>query len=79
MPLPTDVKDELIPVAAGLADVPLRQVADVVPAWKEGQIVRRNGIYTATVLADVAMARECLENDRPGAGDDERQSGCPTA
>ena len=53
--LPTDVKDELIPVAAGLADVPLRQVADVVPAWKEGQIVRRNGIYTATVLADVAM------------------------
>lgn len=30
-----DLEDELIPVAGGLANVPLRQVADVVPAWGE--------------------------------------------
>ena len=58
---PTEVKDELVPVAAGLADVPLRQVADVVPTWKEGQIVRRNGVYTATVQADLAMGENALK------------------
>ena len=64
--LPVEVKDELIPVAAGLADVPLRQVADVVPTWKEGQVVRRNGIYTATVQADLAVGGKCPENDCQG-------------
>ena len=59
--LPTEVKDELVPVAAGLTDVPLRQVADVVPTWKEGQIVRRNGIYTATVQADLVMGENALK------------------
>lgn len=48
-----DLKDELIPVAGGLANVPLRQVADVTPAWKTGQIVRRNGLYTVTVQAEL--------------------------
>lgn len=48
-----DLKDELIPVAGGLANVPLRQVADVIPAWKTGQIVRRNGLYTVTVQAEL--------------------------
>ena len=50
---PVDLKDELIPIAGGLADVPLRQVADVAPAWKTGQIIRRNGIYTVTVQAEL--------------------------
>ena len=59
--LPTEVKDELVPVAAGLADVPLRQVADVEPVWKEGQIVRRNGIYTATVQADLARGQNAMQ------------------
>ena len=59
--LPVEVKDELVPVAAGLTDVPLRQVADVVPTWKEGQIVRRNGIYTATVQADLVMGENALK------------------
>lgn len=48
-----DLKDELIPVAGGLVNVPLRQVADVTPAWKTGQIVRRNGLYTVTVQAEL--------------------------
>ena len=59
--VPTEVKDELIPVAAGLADVPLRQVADVEPVWKEGQIVRRNGVYTATVQADLVRGQNAMQ------------------
>lgn len=59
--VPTEVKDELVPVAAGLADVPLRQVADVVPTWKEGQIVRRNGIYTVTIQADLARGGNAMK------------------
>lgn len=48
-----DLMNELIPVAGGLSCVPLRQVAEIVPVWKNGQIVRRNGILTATVQADL--------------------------
>ena len=33
--------------------VPLRQVADVKPEWTEGKIVRRNGIRSISVLADL--------------------------
>lgn len=47
-----NVKDELIPVAGGLANVPLRQVAEVAPSWESGQIVRRNGVRTITVTAE---------------------------
>lgn len=49
----TDLGNELIPASAGLAAVPLRQVADVLPSVKDGQLVRRNGIYTITVMSDV--------------------------
>ena len=50
---PTDLGNELIPAFGGLASVPLRQVADVKPVWEYGQIVRRNGVYTVTVQADL--------------------------
>ncbi len=42
-------------VATGIpgVSVPLRQVADIVPDWHEGQIVRRNGVRTLSVMADV--------------------------
>lgn len=56
-----DVADELIPAAGGLANVPLRQVADIRPTWKQGQIVRRNGIYTATVESDVCRGQNATE------------------
>ena len=49
----SDLQDELIPASAGLAHVPLRQTADIVPSVKDGQIVRRNGVYTITVMSDV--------------------------
>ncbi|HEX8425427.1 efflux RND transporter permease subunit [Hymenobacter sp.] len=35
------------------ATVPLRQVADLLPAWEENQIVRRNGKRTLTVRVDI--------------------------
>lgn len=45
--------DEQIAVMGGLRHVPLRQVADVVPQSQYGQIVRRNGVLTITVMADL--------------------------
>lgn len=48
----TNVKDELLPVAGGAVGVPLRQVADVAPSWEFGQIVRRNGVRTITIMAE---------------------------
>jgi multidrug efflux pump subunit AcrB/outer membrane protein TolC len=33
--------------------VPLRQIANVKPDWNQGQIVRRNGVRTISVFADV--------------------------
>jgi multidrug efflux pump subunit AcrB len=48
-----NVKDEMIPVAGGLSSVPLRQVANIKPVLASGQIVRRNGVPTITVMADV--------------------------
>jgi multidrug efflux pump subunit AcrB len=48
-----NVANEMIPVAGGVANVPLRQVAKVTPTYTNGQIVRRNGVPTITVQADV--------------------------
>lgn len=50
---PQDLANELIPVQGGLSTVPLRQIADIQPSWENGQIVRRNGVYTISILADV--------------------------
>lgn len=49
-------------VATGIPglSVPLRQVADIRPDWHEGQIVRRNGVRTLSVMADVK--RGCNES-----------------
>lgn len=48
-----DIKDEPIAVAGGLKTVPLRQIADVSQLREEGQICRRNGVRTITLMADV--------------------------
>lgn len=47
-----DLMNEQIPVYGGLSHVPLRQIAHVVPVWKDGQIVRRNGINLITILGE---------------------------
>ena len=56
-----DISDELIPAAGGLSSVPLRQVADIVPTWNDGQLCRRNGIYTITVQADIERGENAME------------------
>ncbi len=48
-----DIRDELIPAYGGVANVPLRQVAQITPSWNDGQIVRRNGVRTISVIAEV--------------------------
>jgi multidrug efflux pump len=50
---PEDLKSELIPVRGGLTNAPLRQIADVKPAWQDAQIAHRNGIRTITVMSEV--------------------------
>lgn len=57
----TDVEDEHIPAMGGISSVPLRQIANVVPSWKEGQIVRRNGVYTATVQGELQRGENGME------------------
>ncbi|MGN0028525.1 MAG: efflux RND transporter permease subunit [Marinilabiliaceae bacterium] len=56
--------DEQIPVIGGLRSVPLRQVADVTPAFHHGQIVRRNGVPTITVMADLKRGINAEEATR---------------
>lgn len=57
---PGELKDEQVPVAAGLGSLPLRQVADVTPDWHDGQIVRRNGMRTVTVEADLSEGENAM-------------------
>lgn len=57
------IGNEQIPAGNGLTTVPLRQVADVVPAWEDGQIVRRNGIYTITVQSELQRGENGMEKN----------------
>lgn len=53
--------DEAIPIMGGLKTVPLRQVAEIVPVVHHGQIVRRNGVPTITVMADLCRGYNAIE------------------
>lgn len=60
-----DLMNEQIPVYGGINNVPLRQIADVVPVWKDGQLVRRNGINIITILAEPVRGYNTLSvNDK---------------
>lgn len=48
-----DIHNELIPAYMGIKNVPLRQISDITPIWKEGEIMHRNGIHTVSVTAEV--------------------------
>ncbi len=48
-----EMNDMYIPSILTSNYIPLRSVASPMPAWSEGQIVRRNGIRTISVLVDV--------------------------
>lgn len=57
--------NELIPVYGGVSNVPLRQVADIVPVWKDGQMVRRNGINIITIQGEpVRGCNTLMVNDK---------------
>lgn len=49
----SNIGNVTIPAMGGISNVPLRQIATISPDWNEGQIVRRNGIRTLSVLAEV--------------------------
>lgn len=55
-----DIENELIPIAGGITNVPLRQIANIEPATENGQIVRRNGIYTITVMSDIRRGENAM-------------------
>ncbi|MGV8056715.1 MAG: efflux RND transporter permease subunit [Smithellaceae bacterium] len=48
-----DVNNQYVTSPFLVASVPLRQLADLKPGWTEGEIVRRNGVRTLTVQADI--------------------------
>lgn len=52
-----DLPEEYIPVLGGVKSVPLRQVADIQPDWTNGSIVRRNGVRTVSVVAEVRRGK----------------------
>ncbi len=47
----TDLNNLMLRAPLGLSRVPLAQVATLEPSWSPGQISRRNGVRTLTVLA----------------------------
>lgn len=48
-----DLDNEYVLALTTGGAVPLRQIASVSPEWTEGQIVRRNGVRTITVMMDL--------------------------
>lgn len=56
-----NVRDELLPVGGGVASVPLRSVAKVETSWEDGQVVRRNGVRTITVMAETERGVNVME------------------
>ena len=53
--------NEQIPVYGGMSYVPLRQIAEVKPVWKDGQTVRRNGIHIITIQGEPKRGLNTLE------------------
>lgn len=49
----TDLANEQVGAYAGIATVPLRQVATLSPAWHIGQIPHRNGLRTVSIQAEI--------------------------
>lgn len=56
-----DVANERIAAYGGIANVPLRQVAQVKPEWHVGEICHRNGIRTVSILAETKNGLNALD------------------
>lgn len=50
---PDEIKNQYVTSPFLFSSVPLRQIADLKPGWTEGEIVRRNGMKTISVIADI--------------------------
>jgi multidrug efflux pump subunit AcrB len=48
------IGDEYISTAIPGISVQLQQIANIKPSWSQGQIVRRNGVRTVSIIADIA-------------------------
>ena len=48
-----DLKDQYVTSPITFESLPLRSIATLNPEWTEGNIVRRNGVRTMTVYADI--------------------------
>ncbi len=56
-----DMENERIAAYGGLASVPLRQVADVSPAWHMGQIGHRGGVRTITIQGETCFGENTAD------------------
>lgn len=56
-----DISNEYVSGFGGAIAIPVKQVASLHPDWTEGQIVRRNGERTLTVLADIRRSLNITE------------------
>jgi multidrug efflux pump subunit AcrB/outer membrane protein TolC len=52
-----DINNEYIHSLIPSVSVPLRQIASVTGGWEQGQLVRRNGVRTLTVMADIERGK----------------------
>jgi multidrug efflux pump subunit AcrB len=50
---PSDIMNQYVTSPFMFSSVPVRQLATIKPGWTEGEIVRRNGIRTITVFAEI--------------------------
>ncbi len=50
---PDDILNQHVTSPLLASSVPVRQIADLKPGWSEGEIIRRNGVRTITVRAEV--------------------------
>ena len=50
---PSDIMNQYVTSPFMFSSVPVRQLATMQPGWTEGEIVRRNGIRTITVLGEI--------------------------
>jgi len=68
---PADITDQYVSSLILPVSVPVRQVANVVPDWSEGQIARRNGMRALTVRAYIgreSRAADIIAKARPEIG-----------
>jgi len=65
---PADISNLYVTSPLLGAAVPIRQLADLRPAWTEGDIIRRNGVRTLTIDAELARGvypSEIMKKIRP--------------